>query len=72
SLVIPPAEEIEALWKLARIGNMSKIREQADYLAALDPAYARFAQQLQTLAQGYHSKALVAFVARYRTESAPL
>ncbi|MEO7941244.1 MAG: ATP-binding protein [Burkholderiaceae bacterium] len=69
-LVIPPAEEIEALWELARIGNMSRIREQADYLAALDPAYGRFAQQLQSLAQGYHSKALVAFVARFRTASA--
>jgi hypothetical protein len=49
---------------------MRKIREQADYLAALDPAYMRFAQQLQAFAQGYHSKALLAFVARYRTESA--
>ena len=65
-LVIPPAREIEALWQLARIGNMRLIRDQADYLEALDPAYAPFAQRLQALAQGYHSKALVAFVAHYR------
>ena len=69
-LVIPPAQEIEALWQLARIGNMRKIREQADYLQALDPAYTPFAQRLQALAQGYHSKALVVFVARYRAENA--
>ena len=69
ALVIPPPDEIEALWQLARIGNMLTIRKQADYLAALDPAYTPFAQRLQTLAQGYHSKALLAFVAGYRIES---
>jgi signal transduction histidine kinase/CheY-like chemotaxis protein len=69
-LVIPPAPEIEALWQLARLGNMSAIRKQADYLAALDPAYLPFAQHLRALAQGYHSKALLAFVERFRAESA--
>jgi CheY-like chemotaxis protein len=68
-LVIPSNQEIEALWQLARIGNMRMIIEQADYLAALDPAYALFTQRLQTLAQGYHSKAVVAFVERYRAAS---
>ena len=68
-LVIPPAREIEALWQLARIGNMRLIRDQADYLEALDPAYAPFAQRLQVLAQGYHSKALVAVVAHYRANN---
>jgi len=69
-LVIPPVQEIEALWQLARIGNMRMIIEQADYVAALDPAYAPFTQRLQTLAQGYQSKAVLTFVERYRTESA--
>jgi signal transduction histidine kinase/CheY-like chemotaxis protein len=69
-LVVPPAQEMEVLWQLARIGNMRKIRERAIYLQALDPAYAPFANRLQTLAQGYHSKDLAAFVERYRTESA--
>ena len=68
-LVVPPVREIEALWQLARTGDMRMIIEQADYLAALDPAYAPFAQQLQTLAQGYQSKAVLAFVERYRAES---
>ena len=69
-LVAPPAQEIEVLWQLARIGNMRAIRERADHLRALDPAYAPFAARLETLAQGYHSKELAAFVARYRTEDA--
>ncbi|WP_198120335.1 response regulator [Massilia rhizosphaerae] len=70
ALVAPPAAEIEVLWQLARIGDMRKIRERATYLRALDPAYAPFAAHLDSLAQGYHSKGLTAFVARYRTESA--
>jgi CheY-like chemotaxis protein len=68
-LVVPPAPEIETLWQLARMGNMRMIIEQASSLAALDPAYAQFTQRLQTLAQGYHSKAVLAFVERYRTEN---
>jgi CheY-like chemotaxis protein len=70
ALVVPPAQEIEVLWQLARMGNMRKIRERASYLQALDPAYAPFANRLHALAQGYHSKDLAAFVERYRTESA--
>lgn len=67
-LVIPPAQEIEALWQLAQIGNMRTIKEQAQYVESLDPAYAPFAQRLGVMAQGYQSLALVAFLERYRTE----
>jgi signal transduction histidine kinase/ActR/RegA family two-component response regulator len=69
AMAIPPADEIEALWQLAQIGNMRQIREHASYLRGLDPAYGPFAHRLDTLAQGYHSKQLVAFVARFRTDS---
>ena len=47
---------------------MREVRERADHLQALDPAYGPFAARLRALAQGYHSKNLAAFVARYRTE----
>jgi signal transduction histidine kinase/DNA-binding response OmpR family regulator len=69
-MTVPPAEEIEELWQMALIGDMRRIREQAGYLRGLDPAYGLFASRLDTLAQGYHSKQLAAFVARYRTENA--
>jgi signal transduction histidine kinase/CheY-like chemotaxis protein len=69
-MVAPPLDEIEELWQLAQIGNMRKIREQAAYLQGLDPAYGPFAGRLDALAKGYHSKQLVAFVARFRTENA--
>jgi CheY-like chemotaxis protein len=68
-LVVPPPAEIEVLWQLARMGNMRRIREQANYLLALDAAYAPFAQRLHALALGYHSKDLAAFVAQYRTDA---
>jgi signal transduction histidine kinase/CheY-like chemotaxis protein len=69
ALTVPPADEIEALWQLAQIGSMREIRERAGYLRGLDPAYAPFANRLDTLAQGYHSKQLVAFVARFRNNA---
>jgi signal transduction histidine kinase/CheY-like chemotaxis protein len=70
AMTSPPAEEIEELWQIAQIGNMRQIREHAVYLRGLDPAYASFASRLDTLAQGYHSKQLVAFVARFRAKDA--
>ena len=69
-LVIPPAEEIEALWQLTQLGNMREIRERARHLQALDPAYAAFSNRLDALARGYHSLALTAFVVRYRDDKA--
>jgi signal transduction histidine kinase/CheY-like chemotaxis protein len=69
-LVIPPAEEIEVLWQLAQLGNMREIRERARYLQELDPAYAAFANRLDTLARGYQSLALTTFVAGHRADKA--
>jgi CheY-like chemotaxis protein len=66
-VVIPPQDEIEALCQLARLGDMQKISERADYLQALDPCYAPFARQLRSLAQRYQSKAIAALVERHRT-----
>jgi PAS domain S-box-containing protein len=66
--VIPAADEIEALYQLARLGDMKKIGEQADYLKGLDARYAPFARRLQSLAKNYQSKAIAALVERYRTE----
>jgi CheY-like chemotaxis protein len=68
-MAVPPAEDIEALWQLARVGNMRQVREHAAYLRERDPAYTAFANRLDVLAQGYHSKQLAAFVTRYRAEN---
>ena len=65
--VIPPRDEIERLYQLARMGNMQDIGARADYLKALDPRYAPFARQLRNMAESYQSKAIAALVERYRT-----
>ena len=67
-LVVPPADEMERLYHLAKIGIMQKICEQADYLKSLDPRYIPFAEQLQNLAENYQSKAIVALVEQYRSK----
>jgi hypothetical protein len=66
-VVVPPQDEIETLYQLARAGNMQSVRARADYLQDLDPRYAAFARQLRGLAESYQSKAILALVARYRT-----
>ncbi len=66
AFAVPPQEEIEKLYHLARLGNMQDICAQADYLKDLDPCYASFTGQLRNLAENYQSKAIVALVARYR------
>jgi CheY-like chemotaxis protein len=65
-VVVPPPDEIETLYRLARVGNMGSLRARADYLQDLDPRYAAFAGQLRSLAESYQSKAILALVARYR------
>ena len=65
-VVVPPPDEIETLYQLARVGNMRSLRARADYLQNLDPRYAAFAGQLRSLTESYRSKAILALVARYR------
>jgi len=63
-LVMPPVEELEVLYHLARLGNMQEILARAAYLTELDQRYGPFASQLRLLAKGYQSKALLSLVER--------
>ena len=69
-LVAPPPEEVEQLYRLARIGNMRSIRQRAEELAAQDPRYALFAERIELLASRFQSRAIVELIARYREEGA--
>jgi len=64
-IVAPPAEEMEALHDLARLGNMQRIMEYASHLVQLDERYRPFANQLRSLAKNYESKALLNLVEQY-------
>jgi signal transduction histidine kinase/DNA-binding NarL/FixJ family response regulator len=64
-LLAPPENEIEALYHLARLGNMQDILNWASRLDALDERYRPFARQLRVLAKGYQSKAILNLAKRY-------
>ena len=64
AFVVPPLEEMEVLYRLARRGNMQDILAQASYLAELDQRYGPFARKLRLLAKSYQSKAILSLVER--------
>ena len=64
-IMVPPEDAIEALYHLARLGNMQDILRWANHLDALDKRYQPFANQLRVLAKGYQSKAVLNFAKHY-------
>ena len=68
-IVVPPMEEMEVLYRLAKLGNMREIMAQADRLAQLDERYRPFANQLSSLARDYQSKAVLRLVEEHRQSS---
>jgi len=60
-LILPPAEEMQALHRLALTGSMRDILAYAERIAGIDPSYQTFAMHLRQLAIGYQSKAILAF-----------
>ncbi len=70
-LIAPPPDEVEKLYRLARIGNMRSIRQSAEALAAADPRYARFSQALCALAGRFQSRAIMELISRFRDPATP-
>ncbi len=70
ALVAPPQQEVQALYRLAQMGNMRDIADYAERIGSLDPCYRPFAEHLKRLANGYQSKAILTFVERYLNDSA--
>ncbi len=66
-LVAPPEQEMEKLYRLARLGNMQDILQWANSLTERDERYRPFATQLCQLAKGYQSKAILRLVERHLT-----
>ncbi|WP_334190074.1 AAA family ATPase [Noviherbaspirillum sp.] len=62
AFVVPPPQEMEVLYRLARLGNMQDIAAHATYLTELDQRYGPFARQLHVLAKRYQSKAILGLV----------
>jgi CheY-like chemotaxis protein/anti-sigma regulatory factor (Ser/Thr protein kinase) len=67
-LVVPPANEIEVLYRLAKVGNMRDIRERAAPVATLGAEYRPFAERLRRLADGCQSRAILQLVSQGRPD----
>jgi len=68
AVVVPAPEDIEELYRLARIGNMRSIVQYAEGLAARDARYLRFTQQICLLASRFQSQAIMEFISQYRDQ----
>ncbi|EGW22821.1 ATP-binding protein [Methylobacter tundripaludum] len=66
-LILPPAAEMQELYRLALTGNMRDILQYAERIAGIDPSYQAFATHLRQLANGYQSKAILAFAEAHLT-----
>ena len=62
SFIAPPAKDLETLYELAMLGNMSKIYQWATAIEELDARYQPLAQQLKKLSQDFQEKAIVSLV----------
>jgi PAS domain S-box-containing protein len=63
---VPPQEQTEALYRMARMGYMRRVRDQAERLAQLDPRYTALSRRLVALAEACESKALIRLIERLR------
>ncbi|MFZ2404450.1 MAG: hypothetical protein WAW41_04885, partial [Methylobacter sp.] len=68
-LVFPPDEEMQILYQLAQLGNMRDILRYAERIEGIDPRYGLFAAQLCRLAEGYQSKAILAFTEQHLNDT---
>jgi PAS domain S-box-containing protein len=67
--LIPPLDEMQTLHRLAQLGNMRDILQFAERIANADPGYRPFAARLHHMAEGFQSKAILAFVEGYINDS---
>jgi signal transduction histidine kinase/DNA-binding NarL/FixJ family response regulator len=68
-LIPPPAEEMEALLDLAKMGNMQRLRERAAHLEQLDERFRPFADKMQQLAEAFETRAVLELIKNYMREN---
>jgi len=62
AMFAPPAVDLEALHRLALMGDMKGIHEHAHQIAAMDTRYGPFANHLKTLANAYRSRSILSLI----------
>ncbi|MFL6604894.1 MAG: AAA family ATPase [Steroidobacteraceae bacterium] len=64
-LVVPPAQELELLHRLAEEGDMRQIIRWAEHVCGLDQRYSPFTEQVRNLASQYQSRAVLSLVEQH-------
>jgi CheY-like chemotaxis protein len=67
-LVNPPGDDMKALYRLARVGNMQDIVAYANRLASQDERYRAFTDNLSGLARRYQSQAVLRLIEVHRQD----
>ena len=65
TVVLPPEEQLTALFELASIGAIIGLQTRAARIAQHDPALRPFAHKLGHLASRFESEQALALIARY-------
>ena len=68
-LLAPPPDEFEELLRLARIGNMRRIRDYVEQLATLDVRLRPLAARVSKLADGFETVAIVTLLTALQRDS---
>lgn len=64
-MVVPPANELTALYQAAKSGYILDIQEEANRLKQLDPQYAAFSEKIVELAEAFEDEAIVKLISIY-------
>jgi PAS domain S-box-containing protein len=67
-IVSPPGEQVKTLYKLALIGDVIEIQEQAAKLKQLEETFGPFATEVHQLAKSFQVKKLQEFIRQYMTD----
>jgi hypothetical protein len=68
-LVAPPPDELKELLRLARIGNMRRIRAHVEQLATLDVRLKPLAARVSKLVDGFETVAIVKLLTALQEDS---
>ena len=66
-VILPPPQELETLYQLAKLGNMRAIRKQAQTLKEKNSQWEGFAKQIEELAKSFQEKKILALIKEYRS-----
>lgn len=67
AMLPPPREDLEIVYELARLGNMGRLREHAQYLENLAVDYRPFAQAVRRLADEFDDEQIQKLVQQFLT-----